>query len=377
MPLNLLYLFTSIFGFITIYLIGFQFKNNRNTNIFLAYLILLSSLRFLNLGIPNVFFNEGNGYFGLLFMLNAWLTLYLYFSKLTSKTNKIHLKDLLHYIIPYSIFAIYCLRESITNLELLVIIKKCSFVYIIISNLVYSIISFRLLNKNVWNRNSDILLITQQNKVLGKWTKFLFILFILMFIRVCVDLLLKNENKYLWVGALIWIIMYARIISSPEMLYGYEVFQNKIKEYQKHKIIFDNVWLNNVSKEIINIQDIVLKEKIDPMVMSYVVEIEHVALNTDFFYLHNFTIDDLAIKLNLPKSHLIYVFKYHSSISFPDFKKIIRIQKTISLIEEGFLKNSTLEALANKVGFSSYSSFFKSFKTITGDSPHEYLQKIK
>ncbi len=376
MQLSLLYLFTSIFGFITIYLIGFQFKNNRNTNIFLAYLILLSSLRFLKLGIPDVFSKESNGYFELLFVLNAWLTLYLYFTKLSSNT-KIHLKDLLHYIVPYAIFAIYCVKDSITNLELIVIIKKCSFVYIVISNLVYSIMSYKFLSKNVWNRNSDILLITQQNKFLSKWTKFLFVLFFLMFIRVCIDLILNNDNKYLWVASLIWIIMYARIICSPEFLYGYEVFQNKIKEYQKHKIIFDNVWLSDVSKEIINIQDNILKEKIDSLVMSYVVEIEHVALNSDFFFSHNLTIDDLAIKLNLPKSHLIYVFKYHSSISFPEFKKIIRIQKTISLIEDGFLKNSTLEALANKVGFSSYSSFFKSFKNITGDSPHEYLQKIK
>ena len=57
----------------------------------------------------------------------------------------------------------------------------------------------------------------------------------------------------------------------------------------------------------------------------------------------------------------------------PDFKKIIRIQKSIELLNNGYLKNSTFDSLANETGFSSYSSFYKSFKNNIGKSPQEYF----
>jgi AraC-like DNA-binding protein len=93
-------------------------------------------------------------------------------------------------------------------------------------------------------------------------------------------------------------------------------------------------------------------------------------------YSKNFTIEDLCIKLNIPKSHIIYLFKYHSNVNFSDFKKLIRIQKAISLFDENYLACNTMESLALEVGFSSYSPFFKSFKTITGYSPQEYCLKM-
>jgi AraC-like DNA-binding protein len=45
-------------------------------------------------------------------------------------------------------------------------------------------------------------------------------------------------------------------------------------------------------------------------------------------------------------------------------------------MEEDYLKSNTMESLANDVGFSSYSPFFKSFKTITGLSPQEYCNRV-
>lgn len=383
MSLNILYLFISFLGFIIIYLIAIQYKINKNTNAFLIYFILLSSLRFLTYGIPNIFFKDCSYYFETLFTLNAWPTLYLYFRKLIH-TDKIKPRELGHYIIPFALFILFCIKGSISSLEVLTVITKICFVGVLIMNLFYAISSYKLLNNNVWNRSSDILSITQQNKIMDKWTKLLFVLFCLMMVRVIVNLLINNQNNwyvnknnFFWVGSILWIILYVRIISSPEFLYGYEMFQNKIKEYKKNNIIFNNIWEKKANKEVNNIQDRILKEKIDSLIESYIIDVEHIALNTDAFYLINFSIEDLALKLKLPKSHLGYLFKYHASISFTEFKKIIRIQKSIRLIGAGFLKNNTMESLANKVGFSSYSSFFKSFKTIIGESPQEYFQKNK
>ena len=86
---------------------------------------------------------------------------------------------------------------------------------------------------------------------------------------------------------------------------------------------------------------------------------------------------DLALVLNIPSSHLKFIFKYHSKLSFSDFKKISRIQNSIKLINNNYLVVNTLESLSRKVGFSSYNPFFSCFKDVVGKSPHEYISSLK
>ena len=90
-----------------------------------------------------------------------------------------------------------------------------------------------------------------------------------------------------------------------------------------------------------------------------------------------FLIDKLAVEMKVPKSHLKYIFKYHSKISFSEFKKTIQIKNAIEFIDKGYLKTNTLDSLAIKTGFSSYSPFFKSFKSITNLSPQDYVKDQK
>ncbi|WP_181456940.1 helix-turn-helix domain-containing protein [Flavobacterium lacus] len=169
-----------------------------------------------------------------------------------------------------------------------------------------------------------------------------------------------------------WTFLYLKVIYSPEFLYGYDMFQNKIKEYNKHKIIFDNIWSTKTIIPVTNLQDKRLKEIIEGEIDNYILCIEKLALNKDLYFSESFKIQDLSFKLDIPKSHITYVFKYHSKISFNDFKKIIRIKKVIHLIDDGYLKNNTFDALANETGFASYSAFFKTFKNSMGISPKEY-----
>jgi AraC-like DNA-binding protein len=187
----------------------------------------------------------------------------------------------------------------------------------------------------------------------------------------------NSKSIFLLIDAVLWIFIYFKILLTPELLYGYEIFQNKLNDYNSHKMSFDNIWIMDNSVPVTNVQDAVLKEKILSQLESYIVEIENKALNTSVFFTIGFNVADLANYLNIPKSHLIYVFKYHSNISFIDFKKIIRIQKSTILISEGYLKVNTFESLATEVGFSTYSAFFKSFKSIIGVSPQEYYSQIK
>jgi AraC-like DNA-binding protein len=85
---------------------------------------------------------------------------------------------------------------------------------------------------------------------------------------------------------------------------------------------------------------------------------------------------DLAQVLNIPISHLKFVFKYHSKLSFSDFKKISRIQNSLELINNNYLATNTLESLSKEVGFSSYNPFFTCFKDVVRKSPHQYISSI-
>jgi AraC-like DNA-binding protein len=86
---------------------------------------------------------------------------------------------------------------------------------------------------------------------------------------------------------------------------------------------------------------------------------------------------DVANKLGVPTSHVVYLFKYHSTITFSEFRMLSRINDSLTLIEEGYLKTNTLESLAYKTGFASYNPFFSAFKKVTTHSPQDYLKAKK
>ncbi len=102
------------------------------------------------------------------------------------------------------------------------------------------------------------------------------------------------------------------------------------------------------------------------------IAIEDLALNKKWFRNSNSKQDMLASELEIPKSHVGFIFKYHSKTSFTEFRKIIRVYDSIQLIEGHYLKANTLDSLASKVGFSSYNPFFTTFKEVTGTTPQAY-----
>ena len=378
----LIFLASALLGFITIFLIGNRYKNNRQTNIYLIALFLTSSLRFLFNGLAD--FTNAATYLRQIdlfhFVFSSPLV-FLYFKKLVSPINTLQKKDIVHVIPPILLFII--INHYVTNYTEIVGLK-IRMIIIFLFNLTYAVKSYLLLRKSVWKRNSDILVINQQNMLVKKWTFILFgfftliiVSFIFFFATRKAGLWYQYNKEFLWINALLWILLYIKVLYSPEFLYGYDVFQNKIKEYKKHKIVFDNIWVVKNPISISNLQHNALQEKLTHEIENYILQIEHLALNTPLYFSESFKIQDLSNKLSIPKSHVAFVFKYHAKISFNDFKKIIRIQKGITLIENGFLKNNSMESLAEETGFSSYSAFFKSFKNIIGMSPKEYCNKNK
>ena len=70
-------------------------------------------------------------------------------------------------------------------------------------------------------------------------------------------------------------------------------------------------------------------------------------------------------------------FFFDTSTNFGFFKKYVRIQRAIGLMEEGYLQNDSVESLAKTVGYSSRAPFYLAFEQIMGKSLTDYREDGK
>ena len=70
-------------------------------------------------------------------------------------------------------------------------------------------------------------------------------------------------------------------------------------------------------------------------------------------------------------------FFFDTSTNFGFFKKYIRIQRAIGLMEEDYLENESVESLAKTVGYSSRAPFYLAFEQIMGKSLTDYREDGK
>ena len=385
MILNLIVLITGLIGFATVGLILKNNKLNSDMNVYIILIIITVSIRYFLLGL--VHFTEDESFKSFCsrysnFALIIIPLFYLYFKKLSDTDKRFQKKELLHFIFPVSffIFILYLNSLKINNERTIYVLGAVFFLYAVY----YTIGCYKLLKRNIWQENNTIKVVKKQNVLNRKWTYFLFFAILFLAVRLIGSLFLEinfGHNikgfSYQWISALIWLIVLFKILSSPEILYGYDMLHKKIDENRNRNLFLNSVWNINPKIQINNAQHLQLKEKIAPLILTYMEAIEKISMTDKIFRDPTITMTDLANKLNAPKSHISYLFKYHSTISFSEYKKVIRIQDAITLMEEGYLKENTLDYLSKKVGFPSYNTFFTSFKEISGSSPNEFCKSDK
>lgn len=88
-------------------------------------------------------------------------------------------------------------------------------------------------------------------------------------------------------------------------------------------------------------------------------------------------IADLAEALHTPSYKLSYLFSQYLDHTFYDYVNDFRIIEFKRLIEKGEHKSYSLNALMEKCGFMSRSSFFRHFKKHTGMTPNEYINSLE
>ena len=90
-----------------------------------------------------------------------------------------------------------------------------------------------------------------------------------------------------------------------------------------------------------------------------------------------FSLDDLARLMDVPKHHLYYCFNQILQKKFTQIRAEYRIGHARRLIDEGQTRDKTLEAIGLESGFTSRSSFISAFREMTGKLPSAYLEDLQ
>lgn len=371
-----------LIGLVTLSLVIFSIKSNKLVNLYLLLLIALASVRMLVrstylLGLQEQISDFTGAYKSLL--LYSLPFFYLYFKSIISDSKQFNRKDLNHFIFPLVLFVFnliflnndYLSSEIIRFTNLLICSFFASF---------YFVKSYQILKNNLWNKQQIIHI--EHYKLIRNWTLFLITICGILMLRLIISLAFESITSKELTGktltflqVILWLIIFMKILISPEILFGMpQLVAKESNTTSKNKAEITNWYIGEI--DIANQQDRKLKEKVDSKILELIDEIEFLAKEKYFFRNQKITIMDMANELNIPVSHLVYMFKYHCKLTFTEYKTEIKIEDAKQLIEGGFLTINTLESLATEVGFSSYNPFFTAFKKLVGKSPNEYSMSL-
>jgi len=309
---------------------------------------------------------------------------YLYFKNLILEEKKLMVKCLKHFVfIPFIILlnTLPFLKDSfifyfgdLTNIVLvtLMIVFYCWKI-------------FHLLNDHLWNL-SDVLVQIKHYKLVKTWTIYLFAHNTLGAAAVLTSIYIEYASgismsgKYMSITLLLtWLVIYFKILISPEILYGLTLLNKKLVLHNDTVEVQNPPNSENINNWIIestiekNNQDLRLQENLKSKIPDYINFVEKLRTEDHIFRDSKISQSDIANKISAPTSHITYLFKYHSKISFSEYRMNSRIEDALNLLRNDYLKLNTFESLANETGFSSYNPFYTAFKKVTGLSPKEYL----
>ena len=291
----------------------------------------------------------------------------------------------IHFVLPTVMGLLLAYYNYAFNQQLSFELKKMVVIIVIGSAFIYGILIQRTLKSKKSKLESDIPAFQKQNNIIKKWAISLSLMcltFTLIGTIPWISLIyFKSETLVPFVnlpGLLIWFGLFSFYLTNPEFIQRFNSLGSEIETLKSKSIQLNKIWITNIDPlTISSVKDQKLSDKINEQLINYMYRIEQVSFFTDFFRNPDCGIIELSTEINAPSSHISYIFKYHSSVSFTDFKKIVRIQDATNLLRTDFLKTNTIESLAMKVGFSSYTPFFSSFKNIKGMSPQDFINKLE
>ena len=207
---------------------------------------------------------------------------------------------------------------------------------------------------------------TKQFKIINIWLRFLIGSNLLFSLLMTVYLIETSflQTKYLsnYTGFILdttWIahsVIILSIFLFPNILYGLPQFDHYTNPIQKQLI--------KKQYKPFELEDMYLLG-IDDFIKDYI---------KSHPYIHeNYSLSLLTADSKIPTHHLNFYFKEHLNTNFNSWKNNLKINYAIELIHDGILEHQTIDAVAKKSGFKSYSNFFTVFKDIKGVTPSAYI----
>ena len=91
----------------------------------------------------------------------------------------------------------------------------------------------------------------------------------------------------------------------------------------------------------------------------------------------DFSIEQLADMLEVPRHHVYYCFKNVLKTKFVSMRTEYRVKEAKMRLLEADLEQTTLYAIGRSCGFSSHSAFYRIFNEVVDCSPGEYIERSK
>ena len=167
----------------------------------------------------------------------------------------------------------------------------------------------------------------------------------------------------------ILIVLPTYILLKPKLLYGDYFFNADIARAKSDSK--NNHWSSSKTKQILN-KDLRLYKEIKLDISSIIFKIIQVEKN----YINNkliiYKIENIALLIDENKKVVEFIFNYHNNLSFSKYMIKINMLKAGRLIESGYLKENSVNDLANMFGYSSRSAFYSKFKEFNDSAPSQY-----
>lgn len=333
--------YAAIQSLLLIYLLSTSSNKSENGIYYLVFLLLATTyvgLQHTQLGFrqdyPNLFFLG----FSPMFLIPP---LYYLFIQSNLK-QKSHSYEILLHFVP---FVLYFL---ILNVTVPVSVKKLIFLAFTVQLIVYSYLSFRLLNKSK-SKKQDF----SPNKVL--W-----------FLNLC----MLGFAIGVLVTYVLTILFAIKILNLSSILIVFLVVLVTVLEIHMAKSIGKTIefhFLKHPKYKNSNLRDLDLADiemRLNSLFGSQMVFLDI-----------NLTSSDIAQRLNISRHQLTEYINQQLGYTFNDFVNKYRVDYVKSDLINREKKHLSISGLAHDAGFKSSATFYRVFKKHTGMTPSEYINQ--
>jgi AraC-like DNA-binding protein len=266
------------------------------------------------------------------------------------------------------------------------ILKGFSFQIVIIFILYFLYQSFKVVYRAFWVDARKMLRFSNF-KLIRFWVFILMGMYTFGSIRVIAififELIYDKEAiavGYPYASSIFYLVMLIILFLHPEILYGLKREPISIPilnvDSTENPMLPAFVWRTQ-PKAIHNKLDLALAIKFNERMAEITRKLESKVALQAIIKDPNINAIVLAEKLDIPRTYVHFLFKYHSDISFIQYRSKIRVHYAIEKMKDDYLSKNTMDALAKECGFASYNPFYSAFKSEMGIGPREVRAELK